>query len=85
MLRCVSRYRSQGLGLFLEPGEVVHNCTPDLEALLLRDSPGSFEVVAAAEPPPEPKPAEREKAARAKSERGGGAAMTKADHPGLAR
>jgi len=39
MLACISRYKSS-LGAF-EPGDLIDS--PELEAALLQDSPGSFE------------------------------------------
>lgn len=42
-LRTLRRYRNQGHGLFLEPGEVLRT-DDDTAAWLQRDAPGSFEV-----------------------------------------
>lgn len=44
MLTCVSHYRNQALGLDVEPGMVLRDLSEELEAQLLRDSPGSFVV-----------------------------------------
>jgi len=43
MLRCISRYQSNGYGPY-EAGEVIEHLTPDDIAHLLADSPGSFVV-----------------------------------------
>lgn len=89
MLRCLSRYRSQGRGLWIEAGETV-DLGPELESILLRDSPESFEVVPGAAdvlaeamgPMATAAAAEREAAERAASERDAGAAMSSADNFG---
>lgn len=88
MLRCLSRYRNASLSIFVEPGEVL-NKDPELEGYLLRDSPGSFEVVTvkvvvkAPEAPPVHKMMEREEALRKLSERHPGGAMSRRTNPGI--
>ncbi len=91
MLRCISRYRNASLGIFVEPGEVLRELTPDEEQYLLRDSPGSFEPytedegrtgtraeLLANDAPSAQQMAERERAERTSSEHGRVEVMTKA-------
>lgn len=94
MLRCRSRYRNVALRLNLEPGELVRDLDEDMEAFLLRDSPGSFERVTQTllaapgtlpDAPPAHRMVEREAAVRKRSERKPGPVMSRADHPGLVR
>lgn len=62
MLRCIERYKVFGYGDY-SPGDFIDN--PELEARLLRDSPGAFEpveiVTAAPEEPPADKMVRRRK------------------------
>lgn len=95
MLRCVSSYRNAALGLFLDPGVVLRDLTPEQEAFLLRDSPGSFVAYEEAtvpiegprppDAPPQHTMLERERAVRKVSERGRGEVMTRATHSALVR
>ncbi len=91
MLRCTSRYRNASLGIFVEPGEVLRELTPDLHDYLLRDSPGSFEPfiddegrratraeLLADDAPSARQMAERERQARETSEHGRVRPMTRA-------
>lgn len=87
MLRCIATYRNITLGIYVEPGEVLRDLTPEQEEHLLRDSPGSFEEVASREvkaldTPPRHKMIEREQAARKDSERIALEPMTGKDHRG---
>lgn len=89
MLRCVSRYRNAQLAIFVEPGEVLSGISAEIEAQLLRDSPGSFEVLtdtdatAALDAPPRDKMLRRESTARKASERDAGEVMSEHNMPGL--
>ncbi len=89
-LRCVGRYRNLALALYVEPGEVLRDLDPETEALLLRDSPGSFVVVGevkarALAAPPRDKMLRREEAARKESERGREEPMTRRDQAAIVR
>lgn len=80
MLRCISRYRNEATRLNVEPGELIRDLSEDAEALLLRDSPGSFELVAEAkglDAPPVHRMVEREVAMRKESERRPGELITR--------
>ncbi len=89
MLKCIARYRNASLRLFVEPGEVLADLSPEQEELLLRDAPGCFERTKPGakgkglEAPPRDKMMDRERAVRKESERAPAAVMTAADHPGL--
>ena len=88
MLKCVSKYRNVALRLYVEPGDLIRDLSDDMEALLLRDSPGSFERVIESkglDTPPSHRMVTREQVERKSSERGPGPVMTRADHPGLVR
>ncbi len=88
MLRCVRRYRSAKLGLFVEPGEVLRDLSPEAEGYLVRDAPGCWEVVAAGaglEAPPVDRMVRRERAVRKGSETAPGEVMTRGSQPGLVR
>jgi hypothetical protein len=61
-LLCISRYRSVGKGLFVEPGEVLRYLSQDDEDFLLRDAPGCFRRVSdTASGPDAPGPGEQER------------------------
>ena len=85
MLKCLHRYRSGGL--FVEPGEVLRDLTPDQEEHLLRDSPGSFQRVKTSkglDAPPADRMVRRERTVR-KTSQGGGETMTRDNMPGIVR
>ena len=91
MLRCLSRYRNAALKIYVEPGEILKEISPELEAQLLRDSPGSFEVyepkakAKALDAPPQDRMMRREEATRKESERGRGQVMHRGYMEGLVR
>lgn len=88
MLRCVARYRNVALDLFVEPGEVLRNLSPETEAFLLRDAPGCFvaaSVDKGLDAPPRHKMVTREQTTRKQAERGHGPTMTRQTMPGLTR
>ena len=90
MLRCVTRYRNHALDVYAEPGDLLRDLSPDLEQQLLRDSPGSWELVEAAalDEPPEHRMMTRRMAAT-RADRAGDPAdegvMTRAEHAALLR
>lgn len=88
MLKCLHRYRSESRGLFVEPGEVLRDLTPEQEEALLRDSPDSFQRVKASkalDAPPEDRMVHRERAVRKGSETGLGPIMTRDNMQGLVK
>ena len=81
-VRCISPYKATRMAF--APGDIVSD--PEQAAFVLRDSPGSFEVIPDESPPleAESKAIEKppvDKAIKPKRDQ----AMTKADHRGLTR